>query len=67
MFDPSRYYFTDDSELLDKLRVTCSTMAKWRHYGTGPAFHKFGKRIAYAGTDLNAWIVLQRRPAMTAA
>ena len=52
-FDPGRFYTTTDPAL--RLVGTPGTMAQWRSSRRGPRFYKFGGRILYAGSDLNAW------------
>ncbi|WP_395443823.1 helix-turn-helix transcriptional regulator [Caulobacter sp. UC70_42] len=37
------------------LRLTVSTLAKHRVYGTGPLYRKNGGRVVYALADLQAW------------
>lgn len=37
------------------LRLSTSTLAKHRCYGTGPVYRKNGGRIVYALADLEAW------------
>ena len=37
------------------------TLEKWRLNGEGPAFRKFGKKVVYAESDLEAWAESQRR------
>jgi predicted site-specific integrase-resolvase len=37
------------------------TLEKWRLTGEGPAFRKFGKKVVYAESDLEAWAKSQRR------
>ena len=54
MFDPDRLYFADDATL--KQLAPYSTLAHWRCQGKGPAFIRLGKRVAYRGADLNAWL-----------
>jgi predicted DNA-binding transcriptional regulator AlpA len=52
----------DDALLLPpetghRLRISVSTLAKWRVYGSGPRFIRLsGNRIAYRESDLAAWI-----------
>ena len=55
-FDPDRAYRPDDLTEI----ATRSTLAKWRHYGRGPAFYKFGSRVLYRGSDLNQWVAAHR-------
>ena len=54
MFDSERLYQTDDTDLI---RVwPASTLANWRAEKRGPKYVKYGKRIIYRGSDLNAFI-----------
>ena len=54
MFDDDRLYLAGDPALLVLGRP--STLAHWRSEGRGPAYIKLGWRVAYRGSDLNAWI-----------
>ena len=54
MFDPDKFYQTDDPALL--VLGPYSTLAHWRSEGRGPAYVKFGRRVLYRGSVLNAWI-----------
>lgn len=54
MFDETKLYMAN-APALDVLG-TPSTQAHWRAEGRGPAFIKLGRRVAYKGADLNAWI-----------
>jgi excisionase family DNA binding protein len=38
-----------------------STLDKMRMHEGGPAFHKLGRAIVYATTDLDAWLAGKRR------
>lgn len=53
------------SEAAKYLRVSRSTLAKWRMRGEGPPFHHFGKRlIYYIKHELDAWLAqCDRKPA----
>ena len=53
-FEPDRYYRTTDPELA--VIATRGTLAQWRHHGRGPRYTRFGNRVLYLGTDLNAWL-----------
>ena len=44
-----------------RLGLSVSTLNKWRVYGTGPAFHKFGAAIFYTVDDLDRWAADRRR------
>ncbi|WP_442593369.1 helix-turn-helix domain-containing protein [Parapusillimonas sp. JC17] len=47
-------YLTND-EAADYLRLSPRTLEKMRVIGGGPRFRKFGRRVMYAITDLDAW------------
>ncbi len=54
-----RYVRTPDAAV--HLGLSARTLEKHRCYGTGPAFHKLGRRIVYAIVDLDAWAQNGRR------
>ena len=58
MFDPERFYTTDDPEL--QTVAPLSTLANWRYEKKGPPYHKVGKRILYKGRDLLDFIAARR-------
>jgi predicted DNA-binding transcriptional regulator AlpA len=43
------------------LRVSTSTMAKWRLRGEGPSYIKLGAKIAYSDDIVNAWLASRVR------
>ena len=43
------------------LRVSTSTMAKWRLRGEGPSYIKLGAKIAYSDDVVNAWLASRVR------
>lgn len=47
-------YLTND-EAAAFLRLSPRTLEKQRVIGGGPRFHKFGRRVMYALSDLEAW------------
>lgn len=47
-------YLTND-EAAAFLRLSPRTLEKQRVIGGGPRFRKFGRRVMYAVTDLEAW------------
>ena len=53
-FDPDRYFRTTDPEL--SVIATRGTLAQWRHRGEGPRYVRFGNRILYHGSALNAFL-----------
>nr|WP_241119826.1 helix-turn-helix domain-containing protein [Achromobacter xylosoxidans] len=44
-----------NAEAADYLRLSPRTLEKLRVQGGGPRFRKFGRRVLYAVTDLEAW------------
>ncbi len=50
----SARYLTND-EAAHYLRLSPRTLEKQRVIGGGPRFRKFGRRVMYAVTDLDAW------------
>jgi hypothetical protein len=40
---------------------SASTFAKYRLYGGGPTYIKFGRRVVYHPEDLEAWLRSHRR------
>ena len=50
---PARYL--TNGEAADFLRLSPRTLEKQRVIGGGPRFRKFGRRVMYAITDLEAW------------
>ena len=45
----------------DYLGVSASFLAKRRVNGSGPPYRKFGRRVLYAISDIDAWADLNRR------
>ncbi|WP_246159623.1 helix-turn-helix transcriptional regulator [Nocardioides antri] len=43
----------------ERLCMSEATLRFWRHKGIGPKSAKFGRRIVYRESDLNAWIEAQ--------
>jgi len=50
---PARYLTNDEAAAF--LRLSPRTLEKQRVIGGGPRFRKFGRRVMYAVTDLEAW------------
>jgi excisionase family DNA binding protein len=50
---PPRYLTNDEAAAY--LRLSPRTLEKQRVIGGGPRFRKFGRRVMYAATDLDAW------------
>lgn len=55
---------TDEAAAL--LLVAPKTLKNWRSLGSGPAYIKRGRRVAYRVTDLNDWLDANRTAARTA-
>jgi hypothetical protein len=51
---PALAYLTND-EAAVYLKLSPRTLEKQRVIGGGPRFRKFGRRVVYAVTDLEAW------------
>jgi len=54
VFDNKRVYDDSDEEL--DLIAPKAKRAQWRHRRVGPPFLKFGRRVKYLGSDLNAYV-----------
>jgi predicted DNA-binding transcriptional regulator AlpA len=48
-------------EVADLLRTSPATVRYWRHVGKGPKSFKVGRRVLYAGNDVEVWISEARR------
>jgi predicted DNA-binding transcriptional regulator AlpA len=59
MLSNERFFSTD--ELSRFLRVSTSTLAKWRLSGSGPRFVKLGHRVAYRQADIDEYLSRQTR------
>lgn len=50
------------------VRLSPNTLAKWRHYGTGPKFVKVGtRRVLYLKCELDAWLAERGRQSTSEA
>lgn len=56
---PCNRYLTNE-EAAAFLRLSPRTLEKQRGTGDGPRFHKFGRRVMYALSDLEAWAQARR-------
>ena len=54
-----RFLKTPDAAV--HLGLSARTLEKHRCYGTGPRFHRLGRRIVYAVADLDAWAAIGRK------
>ena len=57
--------FFDTRRAADYLGLSHRTLDGYRVSGDGPAFHRFGNRVRYRRSDLDAWAA--RRRATTTA
>jgi Helix-turn-helix domain len=48
-------------EVADYLRKPVKTLAQWRYRGIGPAYHRSGRDVRYAWSDVLDWVARQRR------
>ena len=47
-------------EAAEYLNVSDRTLRYWKHFGTGPAFHKLGGKVLYHKNDLDEFIAAGR-------
>ena len=48
--------FVNEKQLAGMLDVKVKTLQRWRLFGKGPRFRKFGSAVRYAVADVEAWI-----------
>jgi Helix-turn-helix domain len=48
-------------EAAEFLRTKDRTLERWRQVGGGPIFTKVGRRVVYKISDLESWVLQQRR------
>lgn len=58
LFSDNQNYVLGDPDL--NIIGDREKLAQWRHKGVDPAFYKLGRKIIYAGKDLNDWANAQR-------
>ncbi|SMX23375.1 MerR family transcriptional regulator [Boseongicola aestuarii] len=58
LFQNDRTYILGDPEL--DVLGSREKLAQWRHRMVGPPWVKIGRKVAYLGTDLNAYLTAQR-------
>lgn len=61
MYSRDVHKFMRPPEASTFMGVSPSTLAKWRHYGTGPGFIRAGRAILYDPADIEAWLNTRRR------
>ena len=59
-------HYLSTREAAEYLGLSARTLDRYRVSGEGPVFHRFGGRVRYSRTDLDAWAKARRR-ASTAA
>ena len=55
-----RPIYVGTREAAHLLGISPRTLDRYRISGEGPVFHKFGKRVCYARTDLEDWAAARR-------
>ena len=53
--------FLDTQQAARFLGLSAKTLARYRVTGEGPVFHRFGNRIRYRRTALDAWADARER------
>ena len=56
-----RREFLDTGEAAALLGISGWTLSKYRRGGAGPAYHRYGRKIVYAYTDLLSWALAKRQ------
>jgi len=59
--EPHRREFLNTDEAATVLGVSPKMLSRFRAAGTGPAYHRFGYKVAYAYTDLLSWALSRRQ------
>lgn len=60
-FSPEEPAFLTTRQAAAVLSLSPRTLDRYRLAGKGPAFHRFGSRIAYARADVEEWAARRRR------
>jgi predicted DNA-binding transcriptional regulator AlpA len=47
----------EEEELAETLDVSLGTLRTWRTKGKGPRFHRIGRMIRYAPSDVKEWLL----------
>ena len=53
--------FLSVADAASYLHLRPATLNNWRSEGTGPTFHKLGRRTFYTRADLDSWVASCRR------
>ena len=57
---PRMQRYLTTTEVAELLRTSPETVRYWRHVGTGPESFKVGRKVLYAGEDVEAFIAAAR-------
>lgn len=44
------------TETAARIRVTPTTLKVWRHRNQGPPFYRYGRRVVYRASEVDAWV-----------
>jgi predicted DNA-binding transcriptional regulator AlpA len=59
--------YCDEKYLARSLAVSLSTVRRWRQFGSGPKFVRFGKSVRYRLVDVEEWVAAKPRAATETA
>ena len=48
------------AETARRIRVTPTTLKAWRHRRQGPPFYRYGRRVVYRASEVDAWVRAHR-------
>lgn len=48
--------YLNQSEVADKLKISTKTLEAMRQKGNGPIYHKFGRRVLYAISEIERYL-----------
>lgn len=65
-YDPHKRANLSADDVVAEYPIAKATLAKWRCYGTGPAWCKLGARVVYRRVDLDAWVESNARKPLAA-
>ena len=51
--------FMREKALAQLLGMSLPGIRRWRYFGTGPKFVKFGSSVRYSASDVSSWIAAQ--------
>lgn len=51
----------DTTQAAERIGLARRTLNIWRHKGIGPPYLKLGARVYYLETDIQRWMLRQRR------